>query len=326
MTSDVDEEFQANTSDEMLAILADDLGPDGFQRELDPNHSVTFISRGPQLLVTFDTYDNSLKQTHGGLPIGYDFVEDKNWSWMHISAHRQDWFRAQAVYDFFDEMVDEELFEDYENVLFYGSGLNAYAACAFSVTAPGATVMALSPQATLDATRAGWDTRFTSAKGLDFTGRFAYAPEMVEGAGQVFVLYDPYRTLDHVHASLFHGDNVTTLTCRHLNGMIEQALSSMDLLHRVIEMAANQTLTVQSFASVFRARRQHNRYLRTLMYAQDKRQKTERTALLCKYVLSQQEAPAFRKRLNAIVVQMSKTGTLPDWLADEVKDAQAVST
>ncbi|MEJ6745505.1 MAG: hypothetical protein QNK98_01850 [Yoonia sp.] len=52
-------------------------------------------------------------------------------------------------------MIDDGFFEDFYNVLFYGTHGGTYAAAAYSVAAPGCTVLALRPQATLDPRIAG---------------------------------------------------------------------------------------------------------------------------------------------------------------------------
>ena len=318
MAEDVADPDKATTPDEVLAALRDDPGKDGFQHDLDADHTVSYIARGPRLLVSFETLESSLHSTPGGLPVGLDFVEDKNWSLLHFAAHKDSWFRAQAIYDFIDDLVDNAFFEDFDHVMFYGTGIGAYAACTFSVAAPGATVMAIAPQATLDTERAGWDMRFPDAKRLRFDTRYGYAPDMLEGAGAGFILFDPYRPLDHVHASLFQGANVTRLRCRHLDGRIEVALGELDLLHRTIEMAANGTLTEHGFYALLRVRRDHDRYLRALVQALGKRGRPLHVVLVCQHVLSRQiGGPHFRKTLEAAKAKLAKQGALPDWLAGE---------
>ena len=183
--------------EDVLARLREDLGRKGFQRPLDADHVVTYLHRGPKLLVAFETLENVIQVYSGGDPIGLDFAEDKNWSLLHITARRESWFRAPSVYEFFDELDDDGFFEDFDQVSFFGSGMGAYGACAFSVAAPGSNVLAIAPQATLDSERAGWDQRFPDAKRLQFNDRYGYAPDMVEGARRVYILFDPHRPLDH---------------------------------------------------------------------------------------------------------------------------------
>jgi len=317
MADDVADLERATTPDEMHALLRDDLGSEGFQTALDENHMVTYIARGPKLLVTFETVEETLRISKNGLPIGLDFAEDKNWSLMHFSATAESWFRIKQVYDFIDELVDDCFFEEFDQVMFYGSAMGAYAACAFSVAAPNSTVMAIAPQATLDTERAGWDMRFPDAKRLIFNDRYGYAPDMLEGANKAYILFDPYKPLDHVHASLFNGPNVIRLKCRHLDGLIELALREMDALHQIIERAAEDSLDQASFYTLLRRRRNHVRYLRTLLHALGKRNRPLRVALLCKYVLGKKKGgPFFRKNLAAAKDVLERNNQVPAWLEE----------
>lgn len=318
MAENTAEQQNVIAPEDVLAILRDDLGKDGFQKELDEDHIVTYVARGPKLLVTFETLENSMRVAEDGRPIGLDFVEDKNWSLLHVTAKRDSWFRAQSVYQFFDDLVDDCFFEDFDQVSFYGTGTGAYGACAYSVAAPGSNVLAVSPQATLDSERAGWDLRFPDARRLVFSDRYGYAPDMVEGARQVYILFDPFRPLDHVHASLFHGSNVTRLKCRHLDGLIELTLRELGFLHQVVEASATGSLREADFYQLLRKRRGHNRYLRTMLHAVGRRNKPLRVAFLAKYVLENKGGgPFFRRALAQAKDVISKRGPLPDWLMDE---------
>lgn len=326
MAEDEAERDIAVSAEEVLAALRDDPGRTGFQQALGRDHTVSYISRGPRLLVSFETLERAGRGTDTGLPVGLDFVEDKNWSLLHFGARCDSWFRAQTIYDFIDDLVDNSFFEDFDRVMFFGAGIGAYAACAYSVAAPGATVIAISPQATLDTERAGWDLRFPGARRLRFDTRYGYAPDMLEGANAAFILFDPRRPMDHVHASLFQGPNVTRLRCRHLNGQIEPALAEMDLLHRTIEMAAGGGLTGERFYALLRARREHDRYLRALIAALAKRGRPLHVALACRHAMRQKDAaPFFGKKLKAVKAALARENKLPAWLAgDDGGDGKAV--
>lgn len=298
--------------------LREDLGREGFQRPLDDEHVATFVQRGPRLMVSFELMENALQVYGNSGPLGLDFTEDKGWSLLHIAARDETWFRSQAIYDFFDDLVDDCFFEDFDDVLFFGAGMGAYGACAYSVAAPGANIVAISPLATLDTDRAGWDKRFPEAKRLAFHDRYGYAPDMVEGASNVYILFDPFRALDYVHASLFRGPNIRWLKCRHLDGLIELALRELNILHQTVEAAANSDLTEPRFYSLLRERRTHARYLRTLLHALGRSNRPLRTAYLCQYVLKKvRGGPIFRRGLAQSKEIISRTGPLPDWLMDD---------
>ena len=305
------------SADQMLDGLKQEIGAEGFQYLLDRDHSVSFIPRGPKLLVSFERVEDTLDLGDTGMPMSLDFADDKNWSVLHFAANGETWFRSQALYDILDEMVDDAFFEDFDKVTVFGLGMGAYAAAAFSVVAPGATVVAIAPQATLDHERAEWDTRFPAARLLEFRDRFGYAPDMVEGAGRAFVLYDPIEMLDSVHASLFRGDNVVRLKCRHLKDGIARALLDMDVLHKVVEDAAEGRLTETGFYALLRRRRDYPRYLRNLLFYMDDMNRPYLTAVYCTHVLSRMNAPAFRRRLNAARATLAADGRLPLWLDDD---------
>jgi hypothetical protein len=308
---------------DVLERLSEDVGRSGYQRALDDDHVVTYVHRGPKLLVCFEALENALSVYGQDAPIALDFAEDKNWSVLHLAALRDTWFRSAALYAFMDDLVDDCFFEDFDQVAFFGSGMGAYGACAYSVASPGANVLAIAPQATLDADRAGWDPRYPCAKRLRFDDRYGYAPDMVEGARRVYVLFDPFRPMDHVHASLFHGPNVTRLKCRHFDGQIELALREMGMIHQVIEGASDGALQPTEFYRLLRRRRDHNRYLRTLLHSLSNRNQALRMAYLCKFVIDRgRGGPVFRRTLAHLREILSRNGPLPDWLTDP-GDAEA---
>ncbi|MDJ0630239.1 MAG: phosphoadenosine phosphosulfate reductase [Rhodobacter sp.] len=314
MADEADDIDRVTSADELLAELRAEAGANGFQHQLDPLHSASFVARGPNLLVSFERVEDTLKLSETGLPIGLDFAEDKNWSLLHVATAGDTWFRCPELYEFLDEMVDDAFFEDFDRVTFYGTGMGSYAAGAFSVVAPGATVLAISPQATLDVELAGWDDRFPASRRLDFSDRYGYAPDMIEGADAAYILYDPHARLDAMHASLFRGPNVIHLKCRFLQNHIAWSLREMGLLHRIIEAAAGQDLRPHEFYRLLRARRDHSRYLRNVLFHMDELHDPYLTALYCSHVLSRMSAPAFRRRLNLAIDSLERDGKLPEWL------------
>jgi len=282
----------------------------GWQRQIDAEHWASFVRRGPTLLVTFESVADTLARP-GGLPLGIDFVEDKGWSLLHIVAEGETGFRSSAMFDFLDALSEDETLQAYERTVFYGAGLGGYAACAFSVILPGARVVAFAPRATLDPRRAPWDTRDRALRRRDVSGRYADAPALVEGAMQVFVLYDPHVALDAMHAGLFPACNTTLLACPFCGPQPQVVLRQIDILHALVEQAAQERLDSSSFFRHFRSRRQSGTYLRNLLLALDGRDKPLMTARLCRYVLERRRAPAFRKRLAAANEALAARGLAP---------------
>ena len=284
----------------------DDIGEEaGYFQTLGAKHWAYFRDDSPTLLVTFETVA-AIRANANQLPSG-DAVAIKNgWSHLCIIADGDTWYRDPAVYRFFDRQVDDAFFEDFDTVVFYGAGMGGYAACAFSVTAPGATVLAICARATLDPARVAWDKRDMAHRRLDFNSRYGYAPDMTEGAGQVFLVYDPDNAPDAMHMTLFARPWVTPLHTRYLKDQVELALGQMAALPQMIEAAAAGTLSAKSFACLWRARRKYVPYLKTLLDLAKTTKHPNREFKICNNVTRRLNAPVFRKRLMELEAERRK--------------------
>lgn len=246
-------------------MLMDQIGEeDGYFQPLGESHWSFFADDGPILLVTFETVE-SCRARAGQMPWGHHLARAMGWSHLCVIADGPTWYRDPAVYAFFDRLVDEAFFEDFDRVILYGAGMGAYAACAFSITAPGATVVAVQTRATLDPVRTGWDMRDKAQRRLDFTTRYGFAPRMVEGTGRVFLVFDPDWAPDAGHAALFTSLNTSFLPCRHGGPDLARMLERMGLTARLLEKAGDDQLSRQTFLRLWRGRRSHEPYLRRLL-------------------------------------------------------------
>ena len=284
----------------------DEIGEEaGYFQTLGAKHWAYFVDDSPTLLVTFETVEE-IRANATQLPSGDAIARKHGWSHLCIIADGDTWYRDPAVYRFFDRQVDDAFFEDFDNVVFYGAGMGGYAACAYCVTAPGATVLAISPIATLDPARVAWDKRHMAHRRLDFTSRYGYAPDMTEGAGQIFVVYDPEFAPDAMHAGLFQRPWMTPLRTRHLKDQVEASLTQMSILPQMIEAAAKGDLTAKTFARLWRARRKFAPYLKSLLGRAKITKHPEREFKICNNVTRRLNAPAFRKRLVELEAERRK--------------------
>ena len=274
-----------------LDALGEDLG---YHERLGPRHHALFVDDGPVLLVAFDTIDSARAQGPDQMPQGFALARAEGWSYLGMIADGETWWRDPAVWGYIDRLVDDAFFEDFDRVVFFGADMGGYAAAAFSVAAPGATVVTLRPQATLDPRLSEWDNRFTRARRLDFTSRYGFAPDMVEGAEAVFLLYDPDRTQDAMHAALFARPHVTRLRCRHMGGRLESELARMGILDPLLRLACEGKLDAAAFHGLFRARRHHLPYLLRLLQRLSNRQRHGLTARLARWALERQDHPRLR--------------------------------
>lgn len=272
----------------------------GFHAALGSLHQAVFVESGDTLLVTFENADTVRGQQAGAVPLGFDMVREHGWSHLCLLSAGDTWFRANAVYGFFDQLSDDGFFDDFETVVFYGAGPGGYAAAAYSVASPGARVMAVQPQATLDPRVTEWDDRFVEMRRISFTNRYGYAPDMLDAAAQAVVLYDQYQTLDAMHAALFTRSNVDKLRMPFMGGALQDDLQDMDLTATLLLTLAEGKLDTLSFAQLLRARRNHAPYLRRLLAHLDAADRPGMALRLCRNVVARMNAPRFRRRLAAL--------------------------
>jgi hypothetical protein len=287
----------------------EDLGElEGSFEPLGAAHAALFADRGPVLLVSFETRASIRAQSDTQLPLGFTRAAAAGHSSLTLIAHDQSWFRDPVVYGYFDRLVDEAFFEDFDRVVFYGAGSCGYAAAAFSVAAPGATVVALAPQATLDARLTGWDDRFRAARRQSFTRRYGFAPDMLDGAAQGFVVFDPAQKLDAMHAALMARPQVSLLPCRGLGAEIETALAEMEILDPILTQACAGSLDAAGFWRLYRARRSAQRYLRSLAGQLENANRPWLEALVCRNAAARLGSPRFRNRLTILEEILAQQG------------------
>ncbi|MCC5992200.1 MAG: phosphoadenosine phosphosulfate reductase [Rhodobacteraceae bacterium] len=258
----------ALTDAEWLARL-DELGDEideegGAFAALGAYHAAFYDDAGDTLLVSFEQVSTIRARQPDHRPFGFSLARGQGWSSLTLIARQPRWYRDADLFAYFDAQIDDGFFDRFRRVLFYGEGMCAYAACAYSVAAPGATVLAIAPQATLAPEIAGWDTRFAASRGLDFTTRFGFAPDMLDGSRNAIVIYDAAQPLDHMHAMLFRRPFVTVLRCRGLGEDTGQALHRLGASEPLILAAGQGKLTPVLFHRLMRARRQDVAYLTRL--------------------------------------------------------------
>ena len=282
-----------------LAAVEELCDADGYFEQLGKRHCAAFIERSATLLVSFETLQGIPALSSLAQPLGWEMMLDHNRSSLCIASNGDTWFRDKAVYGYFDRLIDDGFFDDFDQVIFYGAGPCAYAAAAYSVASPEARVLAVQPQATLDPRVTEWDDRFTDMRRTDFTSRYGYAPDMLDGATTAYVVYDPREQLDAMHAALFTRPNTRKLRLRFMGDAIQTDLLEMDQLHPLLLAIADDALNDLAFAKMMRARRDHPPYLRNLLAALDGDGREALALMLSRNVTARMKAPRFARRLAA---------------------------
>lgn len=291
-----------------IAEIGDDRG---YFEPIGRHHAALFIDESLDvLLVSFDTVGTARSGSASGIPHGMLQAEIHGWSHLSIIAKGPTWFRDPALYAYFDRLVDEAFFEDFDRVIFYGAGMGAYGAAAYSVSAPGSTVFLAAPVASLDPEVAPWDDRFVRARSKDFRSRYGYAPDMLEAAEKAFLIYDPTVELDAMHAALFRGAQIEKIRFRNAGTRIGDMLQSMNALAPLFRAAADDRLTTSDIWKVLRRRREFGGYLRALLARTHVEDRPFLTAVMCRSVLARHESERFRAQFEAAKARLTEEGRL----------------
>ncbi|MBJ2149867.1 hypothetical protein [Paracoccus sp. IB05] len=300
----------AHPGTEWLAAMESVADEDGYLDPLGPNHWAFFAETGTTLLVTFERAEQ-IEANDGNMPGAWDLAKRNGWSLLCLIARGETFWRAPEVWGYFDRLVDDAFFDDFDQVLFYGSGPAGYAAASYVVAAPGARALLLAPRATLAPAIAGWDRRHLAQRRLDFSSRYGYAPDMTEGADHVWLIHDPLSPGDNAHAALFRRDWTTMLHTRWGGEQPERSMPAT-VLDQVIQAAMAGTLTPAGFAALWRARRRSPAWVRSLLTAISVKGNRQRQIRVLRQVLSEQPIPRFERRLAALLAQDEPEGTAED--------------
>jgi hypothetical protein len=274
-------------------------GDTGFYRE-SSHHSFLFIQRSDTLVVTFDNLDIAMEKREDRRPWGFSFIEKQGWSMLGVMAHGWTWYRDAWVYQQFDDLRDSGFFKQFKRVVFYGASMGGYAACAFVAACPGADVVAISPQSTLDKRLVPWETRYSTAWGRDFSGPYGDAAQVSRAAGRVTLLYDPYEPLDRGHVARFTGANVMKLRTPLLGHRLGSSLHQMGILSQITLGALNGTLTELEFYRTLRARKTFQRYQRELFKRALARGRPGLAKRLGRWVLTRGDNRFIRKEMMGL--------------------------
>lgn len=275
------------------------IGTRGFYRE-NEKHSFTYIERSDVLCVTFDNLDIAMNKRTDRRPWGFGFIEKQGWSMLGAMANGWTWYRDPWVIDQFDALKQSGFFRQFRQVIFYGASMGGYAALVFSAACPGATVIAFSPQSTLDKTLVPWETRYVSAWGYDYSGPYGDAATTLHSARSISLFYDPYSELDKGHIDRLHGQNLRHYRCPFLGHRLGSLLQRMNVLQPMVLGAANHDLNQDQFHKLLQSRKSCRRYTVELVGRLIETSHPILAAQACRHVLKSGPDRFFSKTLKEL--------------------------
>lgn len=174
-------------------------GNDGWYHKFG-EHAASFVERDTaQLVISFDNLSDAGYPYPDIEPWAGKFVRENGWSHLGIYARGPSWFRDARLIAFLEQLERTGFFRGFEKIALIGTSMGGFAALTFSSLCPGATVVALSPQSTLQSDLVPWETRFGKGRDRDWSLPFSDAASQLNGLGKAYVLYDPFFAPDKRH-------------------------------------------------------------------------------------------------------------------------------
>ncbi|KPQ15571.1 MAG: hypothetical protein HLUCCO18_11540 [Rhodobacteraceae bacterium HLUCCO18] len=238
-----------------LRDISGPAGGTGFY-EKTGEHAAAFVDRGRhQLVVSFDNLADAGNPGHDVEPWGGKFIRDKGWSHLGVFARGPSWYRDPEIIGLFDRLARRGFFDSFDRVALVGTSMGGFAALAFADFAPGSTVVALSPQTTLDRTRVPWEERFLKGQARDWTLPCSDAAHTIGRIDRAYILYDPAVKADLWHVERLPQDRVIRLKGFWFGHKTAVVMRRIDQLKPFMEAAVTGTLTEPAFYRMIRARK-----------------------------------------------------------------------
>jgi hypothetical protein len=241
------------------------------------DYSCSFVERSrAQLVVSFDNLSQAGNPNTAREPWAQKFCADRGYSQLGVYAQSSTWFRNADLIAHLNGLRDAGFFKRFEAVSFVGTSMGAFGAVSFSSLAPGATVVAFSPQTSLDEAKVPWEKRFAKGRAADWSLPYSDAAEHTATASKIYLIYDPFHAGDRAHVARLSGDNLIHLKGFGLGHKSALVLNRMDALKSVMEGGITGTLSEPEFYKTIRARKGIYLYRKTIEGYLEARGQTER--------------------------------------------------
>lgn len=219
----------------------------------DTGFTIQHIHRSDEILyVGFDNLSGPRSKNRFRDPWGYSFAAKSGWSYLGVMAHQTNWYRNSDLFSALEKLAEDGFFARFGKVVFSGTSMGGFAACAFSSLAPNCTVIAFSPQSTLNPHIVEWETRYWSGRKANWNGPYADAPNEVHGAGHVWIVYDPMLEPDRRHAIRFSGTNVSLLKARWTSHHCITYMARTKVLSPFVQECIDGSMTQSRFYELYR--------------------------------------------------------------------------
>ena len=230
------------------------------------------------LVITFsnaaDLISKSMVSNQQYSPWGFDFVSKRNYSVISFSCIDSiSWYRSQIFAEYLIEIQNFLL--PFKLKLGYGGSMGGYGVSAYSNILGLDKILLLNPISTLKADLVPWETRFQSAKELDWDSLF-YDGSNTNCEG--YIVYDPLFSLDRKHAIRYN--NLQHLKLPGVGHRIPAHLQKLGILKQLFDDFTIGKLNVRWFIQKARNRKLYSGYYSWLLSSENRRLTPKRAKLI----------------------------------------------
>lgn len=236
---------------------------------------------------------------HRLLPLGY--------SVLGVQSMAKDWFRNPDAAPLIEGLAAQGFFAGFERVIFLGASMGGFGAINLASLVPGAAVIALSPQSTMNRAIVPFEARFGWAvKNSDWTTpRFLDAAEAAPGLARLVLLYDPRVPEDRLHADRLAGPVTERLRVAHATHEAVRVLLKCGALPPLLADVAAGRPVGTGFWQAMRARRTVRKWSRQFMSEVARRRTPREVIAVADRLL---EIDRYRFATEAKAVALAKLG------------------
>ncbi len=225
-----------------------------------------YIYDADTLVITFENAQGEFSETdvfrHGW---GAKLFRAQRVSHIAVKPKAGDWYQAPCLSPALAQLRASGLFSQFRNVVTYGTSMGGFAAIAFADQVQATTVLALSPQTTLNRDLVPWEDRFPVARQQDWTGSNNDAIGKSLSAKRVLCVYDTHHALDRAHVARLNQPNLHHISTPFQGHGIAIPLVKLKAAKPLLAYALGQTDDLTPFYAALRGRRSQERYFKQLV-------------------------------------------------------------
>ncbi|MFC3170285.1 hypothetical protein [Paracoccus fontiphilus] len=245
------------------------LGNGGVEFMMD-GYSVEFHDRGlERLTVTFIARmpEKWKKPATARKGWGYEFLQKKGTSALHVKSDRNTWYRLPSIRNFFEDANSVGFFSAFEHTMTYGTSMGGYGALAFAGIVGANACLSYNPQINLGQSVRSWETRFSSAMQYSWDDPTFNLNDQIRDVKLPVVVYDPYYKLDRKQVELLSGGHVIKLRVPFVGHHMPDHFRALGLLNWMYSECESGEVDKHEFYRRVRERRHLLRYRNVMLSA-----------------------------------------------------------